>query len=912
MNKEKLLILDGHSLMYRAFFGLPQFTNSEGLHTNAIYGFINMMLKIKDEIKPDYIVTAFDKKAPTFRQKDFAEYKAGREKMPSELREQFPILKEILKDMAINIFEIDGFEADDIIGTLSVYAEENNIEVYIVTGDRDALQLATDNVKIVINKKGMTDKTIYDRNKMIEEYGVTPIEFIDCKGLMGDKSDNIPGVPGVGEKTAFKLIKEYGCIEKVLEDVENIKGKKLKENLIEYAEQAILSKRLATIVTNVPIEMSLEDIKSKEDYDVTKVKETFKKLEFKSLLSRFESDNKEDSNDIAEIKPEENSVSEIDVEISIKKVQCEESLMELTEKIKDFKGVIFVSFFYNDENFFTKSDFTKIYLKFEEEYYEVNKTELNNLENGEKIKIKFKKLAESIFQNTNIKIISHGTKNAYKILRKIDVDFNNCLFDMEIAAYLLEPARKSYDLLDLLESFYNEDLEKFVLRNTKDKDLDEEAIITRNENREILTIKYMDKLYEYYLGNIKEKDMNSLYFDVEHPLIKVLGEMEANGFRINEEILNDLGVKLSLEIEKVEKEIYDISEEKFNINSPKQLGKILFEKLDLPVIKKTKTGYSTNAEVLEKLRDKHPIIDKISHYRQITKLNSTYVEGLKNVIEEDGKIHTTFNQTVTTTGRLSSTEPNLQNIPIKYELGREVRKVFVSDNPEDIILSADYSQIELRVLAHISEDENFIDAFVHHSDIHRKTAAEVFKVPYEEVTSKLRSNAKAVNFGIVYGIGPFSLSEDLNISRKEAKEYIETYFERYPKIKGYFDNVIKNAIQDGYVTTILNRRRLIPEIQASSKIVKAFGERLAMNTPIQGSAADIIKLAMIKVYHRLSTEKLESTLLLQVHDELILNVKRHELEKVKDIVKVEMENVIKLSVPLEVDMNTGENWYETK
>jgi DNA polymerase-1 len=857
-------------------------------------------------------VTAFDKKAPTFRQKDFAEYKAGREKMPSELSEQFPILKEILKDMAINIFEIDGFEADDIIGTLSVYAEESDIEVFIVTGDRDALQLATDNVKVVINKKGMTDKTIYDRNKMIEEYGVTPTEFIDCKGLMGDKSDNIPGVPGVGEKTAFKLIKEYGSVERVLENIEEIKGKKLKENLMEYAEQAILSKRLATIVTNVPIEISLEDIKSKQEYDINKLVETFKKLEFKSLLSRFESEHNENNSDISEIEIQENKSSGIDTEISINKVQTEENLMKLIEKAKEFKGEMFVSFFYNNENFFTKSDFTKIYLKFKNEYYEINKSELNNLDNGEDIQNKFKLFAKSTFENEGIKIISHGTKNAYKILRKIHVDFNNCIFDIEIAAYLLEPARKSYNLLGLVESLYNIDLEEFVLRNTKDKDLEEEAIIIRDINREILTIKYMDKLYEYYLGNINAKDMKHLYFDVEHPLIKVLGEMEANGFTINEEILNNLGVKLSSEIQKVEKEIYDISEEKFNINSPKQLGKILFEKLDLPVIKKTKTGYSTNAEVLEKLRDKHPIIDKISYYRQITKLNSTYVEGLKTVIEEDGKIHTTFNQTVTTTGRLSSTEPNLQNIPIKYDLGREVRKVFISNNPEDIILSADYSQIELRVLAHIADDENFIDAFVNHSDIHRKTASEVFKVPYEEVTSKLRSNAKAVNFGIVYGIGAFSLSEDLNISRKEAKEYIETYFERYPKIKGYFDNVIKNAIQDGYVTTILNRRRLIPEIQASSKIVRAFGERLAMNTPIQGSAADIIKLAMIKVYKKLSEEKLESTLLLQVHDELILNVKRNELEKVKEIIKDEMENVIKLSVPLEVDINTGENWYDTK
>ncbi|GAA0177377.1 DNA polymerase I [Clostridium sediminicola] len=901
MKKNKLLILDGHSLMYRAFYGLPQFTNSEGLHTNAIYGFMNMLLKIKDEIKPDYIVTTFDKKAPTFRQQEYKEYKAGREKMPSELSGQFSILKEILHDMAINIFEIDGFEADDIIGTLSVFAEENGIEVFIVTGDKDALQLATDNVKVVINKKGMTDKIIYNREKMVEEFGVTPKEFIDCKGLMGDKSDNIPGVPGIGEKTAFKLIKEYGSIENVLKNVENIKGKKLKENLVEYAEQAIFSKKLATIVTNVPVEISLEDIKSKDDYDINSIIRTFKRLEFKSLLARIGEGNENKDLDATESSSKTNK--DINIDLDIKTIESDKEFEDFFSEMSNYTGEIFALFDYNNENFMSKIDFEYVYIKIDEKHYAIKKENHNS---------KSLKSMKILFENENIEVICHSSKKAIEILRKIGVDFNNLKFDVEIAAYLIEPSRKSYDLLDLIEGLYNVDLGEIVFKNTKIKDLSEEQIIEKRSNVAKINIKYIKDVYSYYLGNIKETNMEKLYYNVEHPLIKVLSEMEYNGFDVNKDELNLIGDKLKSEISQTEVEIFEMSGEKFNINSPKQLGKILFEKLDLPVIKKTKTGYSTNAEVLEKLKDKHPIIDKITYYRQISKLNSTYVEGLKNVIDEDGKIHTSFNQTVTTTGRLSSTEPNLQNIPIKYEMGRAIRRVFVSQNSDDIILSADYSQIELRVLAHISEDENFIDAFINHSDIHRKTASEVFNVPFDEVTSLMRSNAKAVNFGIVYGIGAFSLSQDLNISRKEAKQYIETYFERYPKVKSYFDDVIKNAIQDGYVTTILNRRRFIPEIQASSKIVRAFGERLAMNTPIQGSAADIIKLAMIKVYSRLKAEKLRSTLLLQVHDELILNVKKDELDEVKNIVKEEMENVIKLSVPLDVDINTGDTWYDAK
>ncbi|WP_461206299.1 DNA polymerase I [Clostridium sp. DL1XJH146] len=881
MKKERLLILDGHSLMYRAFYGLPQFTNKEGLHTNAIYGFINMLYKIKDELEPDYIVTAFDRKAPTFRQKEYGEYKAHRETMPVELREQFPIMREILQKLAINIFEIDGFEADDLIGTLAQHAEKANIEVFIVTGDRDALQLATDNVKVVINKKGMTEKTIYDKDRMIEEYGVTPTEFIDCKGLMGDKSDNIPGVPGIGEKTAFKLIKEYGSVENVLDNIDNIKGKKIKENLIDFAEQAILSKRLATIVTDVPIEINLEEIKSKESYDISGVIDIYKKLEFKKLLQRFNAGEEL----LQEIESEDDEDIET-VNIDIPEVEKIDTIEKLEKIVPEINGNVIVKFVYNNESLFSKLSFEKIYIMNNDNYYEIMYQQIIS-ENKDILADLFGK----IFNNEFIKVISHNAKKAFVVLRKDFIEFSNLIFDIEVAAYLIEPSTKSYAIKDIA--------------NTNSFDTMEEDKI------DILELAYMDSLYNEYITKLKEANMEELFYNVEMPLIKVLSEMEFNGFKVDRKILDDLGEKLKIEIENTEKVIFEYSDEKFNINSPKQLGKILFEKLDLPVIKKTKTGYSTNADVLEKLKDKHPIIEKITYYRQITKLNSTYVEGLKNVIDEDNKIHTSFNQTVTTTGRLSSTEPNLQNIPIKYELGREVRKVFIPEE-ENILLSADYSQIELRVLAHISEDDNFIDAFIHHDDIHRKTASEVFKVPMEEVTSLMRSNAKAVNFGIVYGQGAYSLSQDLNIPRKEAKKYIELYFERYPKIKTYFDVVIKDAMENGYVTTILNRRRFLPELNSTSKIVKAAGERLAMNTPIQGSAADIIKLAMIKVYNRLNAEGLKSKLLLQVHDELILNVVKDEVDRVKAIVKEEMEGVIVLSVPLDVDMNIGSTWYDAK
>lgn len=876
MNKERLIILDGNSLMNRAFYALPLLTNREGIHTNAVYGFTNMLLKMKEEIEPNYIVCTFDKAAPTFRHNEYKEYKAGRKKMPPELAEQFPIVKELLNKFDINIFEIEGFEADDLIGTLSCRAEEQGIEVYIITGDRDALQLASDNIKVVLTKKGITEKEIYDANRMIEEYGVTPKQFIDVKGLMGDSSDNIPGVPGVGEKTAYKLIKEYGSIENVLNNIENISGKKIKESLTENSEQAIFSKKLATIMCNVPIEIDLESIKSNENYDAEAIRKMFLDLEFKSLLDKIYTKQKEDR-----------TIQEETIEFNT--IHNEDELKKLIKKIDENKEkeILFLLFNTENESTYSLVNIKDIYINFLDKNYAIN---IENLQHREE----FLKGLKYIFEAEDIRKVSYDVKAPYVVLNKWGVDFNNVIFDIKIAAYLIEPSRSDYNLNILIPHYLKREIR------------------SEGEEKFIRQVSALKDLYEEIRDEIKSLDMEMLYYDVELPLVKVLSFMEQEGFKVDREMLQQIGEKFRIEIDKMQKEIYALADEEFNINSPKQLGKILFEKLDLPVIKKTKTGYSTNAEVLEALKDKHPIIEKITYYRQLTKLYSTYVEGLKNVIDTDEKIHSTFNQTVTTTGRLSSTEPNLQNIPIKYEMGKEIRKVFVAGDESSVLLSADYSQIELRVLAHISEDENLIDAFKHHDDIHTKTASEVFKVPLDEVTSTMRSNAKAVNFGIVYGIGDFSLAQDLKISRKEAKAYIDAYFDRYPKVKEYMDRTIQQAHREMYVTTILNRRRHIPEIADSKKMVKALGERLAMNTPIQGSAADIIKMAMVKVYNSLKENKLKSKLILQVHDELILNVEKDELDKVKEIVKNSMENVMSLNVPLEVDIHEGESWYDAK
>ena len=873
MLAEKLIVLDGNSLLNRAFYALPPLTNLEGLHTNAIYGFINMLLKMKEEIKPDYIVATFDRKAPTFRHDEYKDYKAGRKRMPDELAEQFPVVKEILKLLSVDIFEIDGYEADDLIGTLSKFAEGNGIDVFIITGDKDALQLATDTTKIVINKKGMSEKEIYDKTRIQEEMGITPTQFIDVKGLMGDNSDNIPGVPGIGEKTALKLIIKYGSIENVLNSLDTIPEGKMKENLINFSEQAIFSKHLATIITDVPIELNLESIKSKDNYDHQGLRKMFIRLQFKSLIEKF----KDEKAELVEDEIYKKEINTIDTLDKLDKFS--ESLIKNTPKI-------YIS--YKAENQSLYSTLTLVSLNVYDgiNLYEIPVEDLITINRERTLKY-----IKSFLENKDINKIGYDIKVLLTALKKLGITLLGFHFDVKIAAYLLDATRSSYEINSLTMEYLGREI---------------------NSEKSIFEAYFIMELYNILEPKIKEFKLEELLYEIEQPLEIVLAAMETCGFKIDKERLEMLGKKFSLEIERTKFEIHELAGEDFNISSPKQLSKILFEKLDLPVIKKTKTGYSTNAEVLEELLDKHPIIEKIVYYRQLTKLFSTYIEGLRAVIDDDDKIHSNFNQTVTATGRLSSTEPNLQNIPIKYELGREIRKIFVPDNDNSVILSADYSQIELRVLAHIAADDNLIDAFKNNIDIHTKTASEVFKIPLDQVSSLMRNRAKAVNFGIVYGIGDFSLAKDLKISRSEAGIYIKTYFERYPNVKKYMEDIVEKAKKEGSVETIFNRRRAIPEINSSNKIMVAFGERLAMNTPIQGSAADIIKVAMIRVYNRIKAEGLKSTLILQVHDELILNVVLEELENVREIVKYEMENAVKLNVPLEVHIEYGKTWYDAK
>lgn len=880
INRKKIAILDGNSLLYRAFFALPDMSTKEGMHTNAVYGFLTMLLKLREDIQPDYIITTFDKSKKTFRHNDFEDYKAGRKKTPPELTMQFPVIREILTKMGIGVFEMEGFEADDLIGTFSCRAEEAGMEVYIVTGDRDALQLATDHVNVVINKKGISEKEIYNKERFIADFGVTPTQYIDVKGLMGDKSDNIPGIPGVGEKTAFKLIKEYGNMENLLMNIDAVSGKKLKESLVEYREQAILSKKLATIITEVPIDTSIEEIKTPGSFNNPEVREMCLKLQFKSILNKLQALEGEAG--------QEGNSGTIEYEEEVKFVTVDN--IQALKGIKDsIKEKLFVKFYVENTSSFTMTKLSYLGLMINEQIYIVHCEKLM-----EENKSEFVEALKALFENSSVKKITHGVKYGYTALLKLGIHMDLIDFDEEIAAYLLDSSKSEYSL-------------KTILEEKLGKNFSGEG-----DELKAKELSAMKELYQLLSKEIDSENMTELLVKVEQPLTRVIAYMEYEGFNINKEELDNLGVKFSAEIAELTADIYSLAGEEFNINSPKQLGKILFEKLDLPVIKKTKTGYSTNAEVLDALKDKHPIIDKILYYRQLSKLYSTYIEGLKAVIDSDGRIHSNFTQTVTTTGRLSSTEPNLQNIPIKNENGRSIRKVFIPHNEDSVILSADYSQIELRVLAHISDDENMIKAFKGHADIHTSTAAEVFNVPVEEVTKTMRSNAKAVNFGIVYGIGDFSLAQDLGITRAEAKQYIDAYLARYKKVGEYMEKVVEDAEANSFVTTLLNRKRYIPEVKSSNKMVKALGKRLAMNAPIQGSAADIIKIAMINVANKLEEKKLKSRLILQVHDELILNVCKDELDQVKDLVKNEMEHVLDLKVPLDVDVSLGDTWYEAK
>lgn len=833
--------------MNRVFYALPPMNNSEGKHTNAVYGLSVILLKIIKDLKPNYIAAAFDKKAPTFRHIEYEEYKAGRKKMPDELAEQFPIAKELLRAFNIGIYEIEGYEADDIIGTMSSKFEQDGFEIYILTGDRDSLQLVSNSTKVLITKKGITDLEVYDIEAIREKYGFDPIKIIDLKGLMGDTSDNIPGVPGIGEKTAIKLLSEFGSIENIYENIDKITAKKVKENLINNREQAFLSKKLATINKNVPISFNLNEMNI-ENYDYQKVMAIFEELDFKSLINKIPN--------VEEQKKEE-----------VKKVELNFNIDELKLFLKN-KGEIY--------------------------FYYIKEEDTLVFENGYAVKGNRLWEFKTLFEDKNIEKNTYDAKALYNRLMAYGIKLRGLKNDLGIILYLLNPS-------DDFSS--NNKVIANILR------LNENQLT--NEHIPIF-IGFMKNIIEEKLKLIKEYSLEKLLYEIEIPLIEVLASMEHYGFKINKEVLKDIGFKLSEEIDKLTSEIYDIAGEEFNINSPKQLGVILFEKLNLPVIKKTKTGYSTNAEVLEELRDKHEIVSKIITYRQLVKLKTTYIDGLMNAVQADGKIHSNFNQMITATGRISSTEPNLQNIPIKLEQGREIRRAFEPENNNYVILTADYSQIELRLLAHISGDENLIESFKNGEDIHKRTASEVFNIPIDEVTAIQRSRAKAINFGIVYGLSDFGLAQDLKITRKEAKEYIENYFARYTGVRKYLDDVIKRAKENGYVKTIFNRIRFIPEINSSNRNIRMLGERLAMNTPIQGSAADIIKIAMVNVYRKLEELGLKSRIILQVHDELVLEVHKEEIEEVEKIVKFEMENCVELKVPLIVDIKWANNWYEAK
>ena len=881
MNKT-LVIIDGNSIINRAFYALPEMSNKEGLKTNAIYGFTNMLLKIIDTYNPTHISVAFDRKAPTFRHIEFKEYKAGRKKMPDELREQFEPLKDLLDKFNIHRLEIDGYEADDIIGTVSKIAEDNGFKVYIVTGDKDAIQLASNKTTTLITKKGVGEVEEYDYDSVIEKYEMTPTQFIDLKGLMGDKSDNIPGVPGIGEKTGIKLIKEFSSIEGIFDNIDSIKGS-TKKKLEENKELAIMSKKLATIIRDVPVEFNLEELEY-GNYNTKDILDVFKYLGFTSLIPR-----------IGNLDESEEIVNEANVEIS--KL---EDIDEFINKVKENNELI-IKTVTREGNILDKR-IKYIFLSVDgKKIYYVEENSIHKL--------------EYIFTSNEIKKLGYNLKDDYISLKPYGIKLENIYFDITIAEYLIDSmSSTSYECSAIAMKYLTKKVktkEELLGKGVKAKkyqDLDFEEL-SSHISQIIDTVKNVMPIME---ENLKESNMDGLLYHVEMPLVEVLADMEYEGVKVDKEKLNELGSQFKEIIKKLESEIYKISGEEFNINSPKQLGVILFEKLGLPVIKKTKTGYSTNAEVLDKLKDQSPIIDKIIEYRQIVKLNSTYVEGLLSIINPiDGRIHSSFNQTITTTGRISSTEPNLQNIPVKLEMGRNIRKVFISDKGCKLV-DADYSQVELRVLAHMSQDETMIDAFKHNEDIHTKTASQVFNVSMDEVTSKQRSDAKAVNFGIVYGKSDFGLSEDLNIPVKQAKEYIENYFNKYNKIKEFMDNIIEDASSNGYVTTILNRRRYIPEIKSSNFMLRNAGKRAAMNAPIQGSAADIIKIAMINVYKKLEENNLKSKLILQVHDELIVEAVDSEIDIVKKIVKDEMENAVCLDVNLDVDLNIGDSWYDTK
>lgn len=901
MVKPKLVIIDGNSLINRAYYALPPLTTKDGLPTNAVYGFATMLFRIFEEHYPDYISVAFDRKEATFRHKEFDGYKAQRKGMPQELAQQMPVLKDLLDVLEINRIEIEGYEADDIIGTLSKYGESEGLYVLIVTGDRDALQLVSEDVKVVYTKKGVSEFELYDLEKIKQVYGLTPEKLIDLKGLMGDKSDNIPGVPGVGEKTALKLIHEFGSLEKVFERVEELPPGKLKENLQDNAQQAMLSKKLATIHRDIPITIDLDKCRTSSP-DAGAVLAKLSELEFSSLIERAKK--------LLGQEERAEALSFGKAELSYRCTQKFEEAKKVLEKVNKSKRIAFEIVVSTDD--YIDFEVYGISLAWDERegvYIPINHPGYSLDED------QVFGLIKPVMENPLIEKYGHHLKQDIIALKQRGVDLVNYTFDSEIFAYLLDPAASSYQLEKIVLKYLGsnissiEDLtgkgKKAVELNKLEMDRVCECMASRVES--------IFKLKPIMEGDIKRMDMEKLAHEIELPLIEVLADMELNGIKVDKEALVHYSEKLQGSIDDITKEIFSLAGEEFNINSPKQLGEILFKRLGLPPIKKTKTGYSTDAEVLEQLKDKHPVVEKILEYRQLVKLKSTYADGLLKAINpRTGRVHSSFKQTVTATGRISSTEPNLQNIPIKLELGREIRRVFVPENEKYLFVDADYSQIELRILAHISGDQNLIKAFKENQDIHTQTAAQVFGVDPSEVTPSMRSSAKAVNFGIIYGISDYGLSQNLRIPRKKAAQYIEKYLAKYKGVKEYMDGVIREGQENGLVKTILGRIRYLPELKSGNRNLRSFGERMAMNTPIQGSAADIIKLAMIRVYKGLKKKGLRSHLVLQVHDELIIEACKEEIEEVKKLLRECMEEAVDLKVPLRVDMSVGENWYEAK
>lgn len=872
---QKIVLIDGHSILNRAFYGIPDLTNSEGLHTNAVYGFLNILFKILEEEKPEYLTVAFDVHAPTFRHEMFQDYKGTRKPMADELREQVPVIKEVLKAMGIRLIEKAGLEADDLIGTLSRRCEACGMQVVVLSGDRDLLQLATKKVKIRIpkTKQGRTEVEDYTEEDVISRYQVTPTEFIDVKALMGDASDNIPGVPSIGEKTATKIIVEYHSIENAFEHVDEIKPPRASKALKEHYDLAQMSKTLATINVDAQFDYEVEEGKIGELF-TEEAYEWFQKLQFKNLLGKFEV-----QAPASEIEDRFDSVTDPEkVDMAFEKASMAKTVGIVLKK--DTENILPL--------FADECKVTGVVLAFEYD----GKEEVLSISAGEKVTSgdllnRLTALTESRAEISMFDI--KKDRKEFTIQRP-----ENC-FDVHVAAYLLNPLKSSYEPDDVAREY---------LDLTIDPKLPE-------EKRFCYEAYTMYKAASVLRSELKEAGMETLFDEIEMPLVFALFDMEQAGVKVEAEALKEYGRDLGIQIEKLEKEIFELAGETFNINSPKQLGVVLFEHLNLPHGKKTKTGYSTAADILDKLAPDYPVVSKILEYRQLAKLKSTYADGLLHFIGEDQRIHGTFNQTVTATGRISSTEPNLQNIPIRMDIGRKIRKVFVPEEGFQFV-DADYSQIELRILAHCSDDAALIQAYREAKDIHRTTASQVFHTPFDEVTDLQRRNAKAVNFGIVYGISSFGLSQDLSITRKEAAEYIERYFETYPGVKKYLDGEVDFAKEKGYVTTIFGRRRPVPELSSSNFMQRSFGERVAMNSPIQGAAADIMKIAMIRVNRRMREEHMESRIVVQVHDELLVEAKNEEIEIVKMILKEEMEHAADLKVPLIADMSIGSNWYEAK